>query len=258
MEQGTDANGFDDINGEGSSNEEHRNDKSFACDARDELTYLRIICQKVGVDEYCHNKEQDKPWNTDFLAFAAEDDRSDQCQRDDPQGTGEFDGRRHLQGFFAISGTCADYGTGVMDSNSCPCAEVLLAESQPMTQNREEEQPNGVKDKHRRQCHRHIGIFGFDDRSYGSNGTTATDSSARTDEVGSVAVEFQYFATDKHADEQSANDGYNRKEHTFLTRCERGLEIHAKAQTDDGVLEEFFGYVLIESGIGLSAKQGKN
>ena len=108
-----------------------------------------------------------------------------------------------------------------------------------MTQDGEEEQTNGVEDKHCSQCHRHIGIFGFDDRSYGSNGTTATNGCTRADEVGCVAVEFQYFATDKHADEQSANDRYNRKEHTLLTRSERGLEIHTKAQTDDGVLEEF-------------------
>jgi hypothetical protein len=36
------------------------------------------------------------------------------------------------------------------------------------------------------------------------------------------------------------------------------LEIHAKAQTDDGVLEEFLGHIFIESRVGLSAKQGIN
>jgi hypothetical protein len=71
-------------------------------------------------------------------------------------------------------------------------------------------------------------------------------------------VEFQYFATDKHAYKQSANNGYNGKEHTFLTRGERGLEVHSKTQTDDGVLEKFLGDFLVESGIGLSAKQSKN
>ena len=108
-----------------------------------------------------------------------------------------------------------------------------------MTQDGEEEQTNGIEDKYGSQCHGHIGVFGFDDGTYSSNSTTATNGCTRTDEVGSVTVEFQYFATDKHADEQSANDGYNRKEHTLLTRCQRGLKVHAKAQTDDGVLEEF-------------------
>ena len=127
-----------------------------------------------------------------------------------------------------------------------------------MTQNREEEQTNGIEDKHCCHCHGHVGVFGFDDRTYSSNGTTATDGCARTDEVGGVAVDFQYFATDKHADEQSANDGYNRKEHTLFTRSERGLEIHSKAQTDDGVLEEFFRYIFIKSRVGLSTEQCKH
>ena len=123
-----------------------------------------------------------------------------------------------------------------------------------MTQNREEEQTDGIEDKHCSQCHGHIGVFDLNDRSYRSYSTTATNGCARTDEIGSVTVDFQYFTTDKHTDEQSANDGYNRKEHTLLTRCQRGLEIHAKAQTNDGVLEEFLRYVLVESRVGLSAE----
>ena len=89
-----------------------------------------------------------------------------------------------------------------------------------MTQDREEEQTNGVKDKYRRQCHGHVGIFGFDDRSYGSNGTTSTDGGARTNKVGCVSVEFQYFTANKHTNKQGTDDRYNRKEHSLLTRCE--------------------------------------
>ena len=136
--------------GEPSADQEQRGRKSAACGDRNAVRELgRQVA--VGVYEHGNDEPEDEPGDLDLLAFLTEDQGRHQRQGDDPQGAGEFDGRGYLERLLAVGGTGADDRTGVVDGDRGPGSELGLPHAEPMPDDGEYEEGDGVEDEDRGQ-----------------------------------------------------------------------------------------------------------
>ena len=105
----------------------------------------------VGVYEHGNDEPEDEPGDLDLLAFLTEDQGRHQRQGDDPQGAGEFDGRGYLERLLAVGGTGADDRTGVVDGDRGPGSELGLPHAEPMPDDGEYEEGDGIENEDRGQ-----------------------------------------------------------------------------------------------------------
>ena len=96
LHEGLEAYGAEHVGGERGADEEHRQREALAGEARDGLAYGWHSIEQVGVEHDGDDEVEDKPGDGDLAPIALEDERGGQCQRDDPQGTGELDGGGYL------------------------------------------------------------------------------------------------------------------------------------------------------------------
>ena len=103
------------------------------------------LCQSLrkrqaGIQDHGEHEQQDEPRDRDFAATAlAEEGGGDECQRNDPQRAGAFDQRRRLKRLRPVGGAGSDDGTGVVNRDGRPFAELELGEPDQMPDRREDE-----------------------------------------------------------------------------------------------------------------------
>ena len=142
-----------------------------------------------------------------------------------------------------------------MNGNSRPRTKLMLPHVQGVANDREDEKGNGIENEDSTQGNRHILVLGLQHRTDSGNGTASADCGAGRNKIGRISAHLQALASDEPTDEQRTYHGQDGKLHAFLPGSQRGVQVHAKAQTDHRILQQILGHLLIELRMGLSAEE---
>lgn len=163
------------------TDEEQGNGKTALCDGDDcgsNSVRNAEYREQVWVDDHGDGKEENEPGNHIELALAAilaEEYHGDEGQGQNPECAGAFDHGGHLQGFVTVGCCGAHHGTGVVDSDGCPFAELLVIKAKEVTQGRENQKCQGVQYKDCSQGNAHLLVVGVHNGSDCCDGGTTTN-----------------------------------------------------------------------------------
>ena len=217
----------------------------------------RGVAQHVGVEKDGDDKPEDKFRYATVPRFCfslslgeglTEEERGDQGQNHDPERTRQFDGRCHFEcahslrgdpvGVHLVVGRAGSHdGGGVVDGDGGPHAKLLHRHAQGVADVGKEKEGDAIEHKHYAEGHAHALRLGLDDWTDGSNGRTTTDGRARTEQIAGLRVHVEQFASKDPAQSQGSKDTCDGEDHALAARSQRLIDVHAKAQSDDGILQ---------------------
>ncbi len=108
---------------------------------------------------------------------------NDGHHRHDPQHPGHLDGGADVESPVPVDRGGPHHAADVVDGQTGPDPEAVLAEVQEMADHREEEKRHRVEGENRRQGDGHVLVFGLDHRRHGGDGAAAANRRAEGDQA---------------------------------------------------------------------------
>ena len=196
--------------------------------------------EQVGVDDHGDGEEEDEPGDYIQLALAAvltEEQHGHEGEGQNPEGACALYHGGNLKALVAVGRCGAHHGTGVVDGDGGPFAELLVGKSQEVAQRRENQEGEGVQYENRSQGNAHLLVIGIYHGGHSRDGGTAANGSAAAHEIGGLWIHLDHF-THNETEHHDRCDGDDGEHHAVLAGGESRLQVHAEAKSHYAALQQ--------------------